>query len=110
MGPLENLTNLREIDENRFRYNIAQKRVMATLVYTPTCGTCVMAKKIMGVMAQSFPQISFWQINLNRHENLSQEFQITSVPCLLVHQDGRHQETIYLFGAASLYEKLEIYI
>lgn len=104
------LIKLPELDDVGFRRAVGSCTFMATLVYTPTCGTCQLAKQIMGVLAQSLPELAVFQVNLNHYEQLAAEFEVLSVPCLLIHKDGQYEGSTYRFGAADLYERLQSYM
>jgi len=105
-GPI-NLPELDALDLQKAKEDFP---VMAAFLYTPTCGTCQLAKQMMGVLAESLPEVKVFQINLNHHEELAAKYRVMSVPCLLIFQAGRHQESIYGFGVAGLYEKLLTYM
>jgi thioredoxin 1 len=76
-------------------------------LYTPLCGTCQTASKILTVIEELLQGIHITQTNLNYTPNLAQTFSIESVPCLLVIKNGQISEKIYAFHSVPyLYEKL----
>ncbi|MCL1948672.1 MAG: thioredoxin family protein [Turicibacter sp.] len=98
---------LEEIGYDRFLQQSMGKGVLALLVYTPTCGTCQLAKKIMGVVAKGLPQVGCVQLNLNHHEQLAIDFKVQSVPCLLIFKEGEFLGSFYRFSVLELYQHLE---
>lgn len=75
-----------------------------TLVYfyTPFCGTCAEAKKMLEIALQSLPiEITAVSCNMNYASHLARKWEIASVPCLLLFKEGEIQEKIYAFHSAS---------
>lgn len=67
-------------------------------IYTPMCGTCQVASKMLHVINEmvSYP---LGQANINFLGNLAQEYEIESVPCLLIAKNGIIYKKIYAFQA-----------
>jgi len=65
-------------------------------IYTPLCGTCQVASKMMQVVNEMKPY-SIGQANINYLENFAMEYQIESVPCLLIAKAGTVYNKIYAF-------------
>ncbi|TQR09301.1 thioredoxin family protein [Psychrobacillus soli] len=65
-------------------------------LYTPMCGTCMVASKMMQVINELVPN-SVGQANINYLENLAMEYEIESVPCLLIAKQGHVYKKIYAF-------------
>lgn len=87
---------------------IKSGQLCAFYLYTPMCGTCMVASKMMEVIQQTFPQIPMGKINLNYAEELAYEYQVESVPCLLIAEDGEVHDKIYAFHSVSyLFEKFQ---
>lgn len=79
----------------------------AFYLYTPMCGTCAIASKMMDIVEQLLPNVSMGKANLNYLEELAYELEIESVPCLIISDRGQVQEKIYAFQSVPfLYELL----
>ena len=65
-------------------------------LYTPMCGTCMVASKMMLVINELVPN-PVGQANINYLENLAMEYEIESVPCLLITKKGHVYKKIYAF-------------
>ncbi|WP_307257136.1 thioredoxin family protein [Oikeobacillus pervagus] len=79
-------------------------------LYTPLCGTCQVAGKMVQVLSELLPGIPFAKLDLNFHEQLATKYLIESVPCLLFFQDGEVVEKIYAFHSVPhLYHVLTKY-
>ncbi|CAM3782054.1 thioredoxin family protein [Mesobacillus zeae] len=76
--------------------------------YTPLCGTCQVAGKMLDVAVELFPNISSGKSDLNFMPRLAEQFQIESVPCLILLKEGVPIEKIYAFHSVPfLYEKMK---
>ncbi|MGG3888087.1 thioredoxin family protein [Metabacillus fastidiosus] len=87
-------------DENMFLY-----------LHTPLCGTCQLAKRMLTVIDELMPSLNIYEINLNYFPAEAKDWEIESVPCLLVFEKGILKEKIYAFQSVGyLHEKLKQYI
>ena len=85
-----------------------QQQKSAFYLYTPMCGTCAVASKMMDVIEQLCPNVKMGKANLNFMESLAYEFEIESVPCLLIAENGHITQKIYAFQSVPyLYELLK---
>lgn len=80
-------------------------------LYTPLCGTCQVAGKMLTITEELIPDIEFVKANLNFSPRIATEFSIESVPCLLIFKDGVLKEKIYAFHSVPfLYDKIRAFI
>lgn len=77
---------------------LAKERDDAFLyLYTPMCGTCQVAGKMMEVAAAVLPDATVGKANLNYLPALAADWGIESVPCLVVLCSGEPLEKYYAF-------------
>lgn len=70
--------------------------------YTPLCGTCAYAEKMLNLALASFPKdVTAFSCNINFAPVLAKEWQIRSVPCLMFLEKGTVTESIYAFHSVS---------
>jgi thioredoxin-like negative regulator of GroEL len=75
--------------------------------YTPMCGTCQVASKMLQVI-EELVELNIGKMNLNFYPDLAREFEIESVPCLLFVEAGKVKETLYAFHSVPfLLEKIK---
>ncbi|RDU36955.1 thioredoxin [Neobacillus piezotolerans] len=75
--------------------------------YTPLCGTCQVASRMLEVVAAMNPQVEIGKLNLNYAPEFAETFAIESVPCLIFIEEGRAVESIYAFRSVPyLLEKI----
>ena len=76
--------------------------------YTPFCGTCKLAEKMLDITATSL-NIPVTKIDLYYYENLSQYYEIKSVRVLLFIRNGIVENISYQFeSVTTLYENLNL--
>ena len=64
--------------------------------YTPLCGTCQVASRMLQIVTQMV-DVEIGKMNLNFHPEIAKNLSISSVPCLILIQNGVVTETIYAF-------------
>lgn len=101
---------MEEWTQNEFVKRLENGDKGAFFIYTPFCGTCQLAERMLHVVRELLPELSIGKINLNFAPELAQQFQIESVPCLLIFDRGKITEKIYAFHSVPyLYERLKEY-
>ncbi|WP_339254516.1 thioredoxin family protein [Sporosarcina sp. FSL W8-0480] len=76
-------------------------------LYTPMCGTCMVASKMIEVIATMKTDLPIGKADLNYIEGLAVDYEIESVPCLLVQENGEVIHKIYAFQSVPyLLEKI----
>ncbi|TMU84603.1 thioredoxin family protein [Bacillus sp. BHET2] len=79
----------------------------AVYLYTPMCGTCQVASKMMEVVKKLPQPFHFTKANLNYLPQFAEHQSIESVPCLILFKDGVEKERVYAFQSVPfLYETL----
>lgn len=66
-------------------------------LYTPICGTCQVASKMMNVIDVLKADMPIGKADLNYLKDVAVDFKIESVPCLLIAENGEVKEKIYAF-------------
>ncbi|MDQ0229683.1 thioredoxin family protein [Metabacillus malikii] len=88
--------------------DIPEEGLAVFYLYTPMCGTCQVAKKMLTIVEELLPSMVVHAVNLNYYPKEAKQLGIESVPCLLVIEDGDIKEQIYAFQSVSfLYECLK---
>jgi len=78
--------------------------------YTPLCGTCQVASRMLQVI-ENMVDVKIGKVNLNFYPDLAMQFEIESVPCLLLIKEGDVIDQIYAFQSVPfLYEKVKTII
>ncbi len=76
---------LQEITEQQLRQRLhAMQGTEAVLFYTPLCGTCKLAERMLEVIQATSAALPLYKLNIHFAPELRSEWQIASVPCLVV--------------------------
>jgi thiol-disulfide isomerase/thioredoxin len=79
-------------------------------LYTPFCGTCQLAKKMLTVVEAALPSLDIYMANLNFLPKQALDWGIESVPCLLVFENGSVIHKKYAFHSVEhVYQILKEY-
>jgi thioredoxin 1 len=98
---------MRNLSQDEIKTNQQDEPAFALYFYTPLCGTCQVASKMLGVVEQLKTGYSFGKADLNFMPEMAEQFSIESVPCLLLFQNGQVKEKIYAFHSVPyIYEKM----
>lgn len=99
---------MKEWTREQWEEAVQTGEMTAFYLYTPMCGTCAVASKMMDVVEQLLPKLQMGKANLNFMEQLAYDLEIESVPCLLIADGGKLREKIYAFQSVPyLYELLQ---
>jgi len=75
--------------------------------HTPTCGTCRIAEKMLTVAMETLSFADVYRCNINLMPQRATEWEITSIPCLLILQNGFVTRRVYAFQSVThVYELL----
>lgn len=66
-------------------------------IYTPFCGTCQLARAMLTKIESVHKEDIFYEMNASLHPEFMQEYQVESVPCLLIKNENKVKEKIYAF-------------
>ena len=99
---------MKEWTKEQWQEAMKKETLAAFYLYTPMCVTCAVATKMLTVVEELLPQLPIGKANLNYVEALAYEYEIESVPCLLVERNGNITEKVYAFQSVLyLYEILK---
>jgi len=87
---------MKEWTHKEWEANKSQSNMTLFYLYTPMCGTCQVAHKMMEVV-QELVDVPIGQANINFIQDVAKDYQIESVPCLLITKDGTVVRKIYAF-------------
>ncbi|KAB7707258.1 thioredoxin [Bacillus aerolatus] len=90
---------------------VQSNNLTAVYAYTPICGTCQLAGKMIDVVEKVADDFRWVRLDLNYYESFAIEHAVESVPCLLIFKDGQLKEKLYAFQSVPhVYEKLNQYV
>lgn len=88
---------MKDWTKNQLIQEINTDKLTVVYFYTPMCGTCQVAKRMMDVTKELFPYFTFGMLDVNYIQDLAMQWEIESVPCLMIFKNGEIKEKIYAF-------------
>ncbi|KAB7666507.1 thioredoxin family protein [Bacillus sp. B1-b2] len=81
----------------QWREEVEKAESVFLYLYTPLCGTCMVASKMLTIITAMKPELKFGKMDMNYAKDLARQYQIESVPCLLVINNKEVKEKVYRF-------------
>lgn len=88
---------MKEWTKMQWEQQLQTNEPCAFYLYTPMCGTCEVASKMLVVIEELLPNFPIGMANINYLGNFAIDAQIESVPCLIVANNGGIQQKVYAF-------------
>ncbi|MDQ0875409.1 thiol-disulfide isomerase/thioredoxin [Paenibacillus sp. V4I3] len=89
------------------RLSRTQEGSFAVFLYTPFCGTCKVTERMLDIIMTMLPFLPLVKSNINFLPQITREWQISSVPCIVIIEQGKEKEFIYRMQSVDeLYRKL----
>ncbi|CAG9620822.1 thioredoxin family protein [Sutcliffiella rhizosphaerae] len=88
---------MKELTKQQLLQEVLSEQITVICFFTPMCGTCQVAKRMLEITKELFPQLTFGMIDVNYIQELAVEWEIESVPCLMIFRNGKVEEKIYAF-------------
>ena len=83
------MSNLREINENEFEDLIKDNKLVFIDFFATWCPPCKMLSPILDdVYEEMKDKVEMVKINVDENENISRQFQIISIPTMIIFKDG----------------------
>lgn len=84
------------------------KQVIALFFYTPFCGTCKLAAKMLDIVLEVLPNVPIYKCNVNSMGTVALEWEIESVPCIIILNQKKVIRKVYAINSVTeLYTLLQ---
>lgn len=98
---------MNELTSQQMEHMIQQEKDAILFFYTPLCGTCRLAERMLQVAYETVPEAPIFKINMLYTSERNQAWRLTSVPCLVFLSRGEPIAIHYrMESAAHLYQLL----
>ena len=67
---------------------MSEKKIELMDFWAEWCGPCQMMKPTMEEFEQAHPEIKVRKVNIDEEEELAEKFGVSSIPCLVLLEDG----------------------
>ncbi|WP_187273884.1 thioredoxin family protein [Paenibacillus sp. N3.4] len=90
------------------RANDSSLAPFALFLYTPFCGTCKVTEQMLDVIMEMQPTMPLIKSNINFLPQISRDWQITSVPCIVIFEQEKEKQFLYrMQSVGDLYQHLK---
>ena len=96
---------VKEIKDNEYKELIKDGKVVIDC-YAPWCGPCKMISPIIDSLAEEIDGTKFYKINVDDAEKITTEFEIMSIPTILIFENGELKDKVVGFRSKSELEEL----
>lgn len=98
---------MEEWSQQELEIKIEKEDVVFLYLYTPFCGTCQVAGRMLGIVSGMLSELNWGKCNLNYIPQYALKWEIESVPCLVILKNGSMVEKMYAFQSVPfLYDKI----
>lgn len=85
--------------EEKLRNELIKRKRTAVYFYSPFCGTCKLAGRMLDIVEEMLEQLPLIRCNLNELPGLARKWEIESIPCLVFCEDGEPVGKQYRMGS-----------
>jgi thioredoxin-like negative regulator of GroEL len=80
---------IQELDEaSLLNILLSDSGKAAVYFFTPLCGTCKIGERMLEIAELTGISVPLYKLNINYSPRLREQWQISSVPCLAIVEDG----------------------
>jgi thioredoxin 1 len=100
---------IKELNEAEFKSKVLESKNLVLLDFNADwCGPCQMLKPVLEVVANEKTDIDFYSVNVDQNDELSRQFNISSIPCLVVFKNGKEiKRNIGMMSKRNILELIE---
>lgn len=86
---------IKELNQDEVLQKLSTKQSFFLYMFTPLCGTCNVSKRMLDIAIEIVKDKDIVMCNANFAQDVSLQFEIQSVPCLLLFSNGELKERHY---------------
>jgi thioredoxin 1 len=100
---------IKELNEAEFKSKVLESKNLVLLDFNADwCGPCQMLKPVLEVVASEKTDVDFYSVNVDQNDELSRQFNVSSVPCLVVFKNGKEiKRSIGMMSKRNILELIE---
>ena len=91
---------VKEIKDTEYNKVIEKGKVVIDC-FAPWCGPCKMISPVIDSLSEELKDASFYKINVDDADIITRDYQIMSIPTILIFEDGKLKEKVIGFRSKS---------
>lgn len=96
---------VRSVEANDFQNEIAKGTVLVDF-YGPWCGPCKKLAPVLDQLSEEMgDKVTFLKVNIDTAQSLTEKYEVTGVPALVLFKNGKEQKRIVGFHDKSALKK-----
>ena len=97
---------VKEIKDTEYKDIVKSNKKVVIDCFANWCGPCKMLSPVIDSLAEEYNDISFYKINVDDAEKITTEFEIMSIPTILIFENGELKDKVVGFRSKSELEEL----
>lgn len=100
---------IKELNEAEFKSKVLEAKKLVLLDFNADwCGPCQMLKPVLETVANEKTDVDFYSVNVDQNAELSRQFNVSSIPCLVVFKNGKEiKRSIGMMSKRNILELIE---
>ena len=85
---------VKEIKDNEWEKLIKESKKVVIDCFANWCGPCRMLSPVLDNISEELIDVTFYKIDVDNAEKITTEYQIMSIPTLLIFEDGKLKDKV----------------
>ena len=85
---------VKEIKDTEYEKVVKENKKVLIDCYASWCGPCKMLSPVIDKLAEEISDVKFYKIDVDTAEKITSDFDIMSIPTLLIFKDGKLKEKL----------------
>lgn len=97
---------VKEIKDTEYEKIVKENKKVLIDCYANWCGPCKMLSPVIDALAEEIKDVKFYKVDVDNAEKITSDFDIMSIPTLLIFEDGKLKEKVVGLRSKSELEEL----
>lgn len=86
---------IQEISKKEFKKEVLESKIPVVVDnYADWCGPCKVLSPILEALSKEMKKVKFVKLNVDQNSELAQEFEVFSIPTLILFKDGEQVDRV----------------
>ena len=94
------------IKDSEYKDIIKNNKKVVIDCYADWCGPCRMLAPVVDALSEEYTEVNFYKVNIDSAENIVNEFEIMSIPTLLIFENGKLKDKVIGLRSKSELEEI----